>query len=79
MPRLKMKTAQRIQDKILDFITDNNGATQNEIAEYMGWTYHNVPRWMKIMVDNNLIFKGIRKEPGATKDDVEFICYYLEP
>jgi predicted transcriptional regulator len=79
MPKLTDQNLDKKNNQILDFIAANNGATIREIAGKMNISTQNCYRYLVPMAEAGLIFKGIRKEPGITKDDVETIAYYSEP
>jgi Fic family protein len=45
----------KIQNKIIEFITNNNKITQNEIAEYIGVNVRTIKRNFKVLIDNSII------------------------
>jgi Fic family protein len=45
----------KIQNKIIEFITNNNKITQNEIAEYLGVNVRTIKRNFKVLIDNSII------------------------
>ena len=70
---------EEIYKKILDTIMKNNGASAKDLAEVLKCTTANLYKYLNPMIEMGLIFKGIDKSPGKTKDDVETVIYNIEP
>lgn len=67
-------------EKVLDCIFEKNGATIKEISETLGCTYQNVYRYVNILVEQQKILVGVRRDQSLTNSDryVEKVAYYLE-
>lgn len=80
MPRLKAITLEIREEKILDFLQENNGATAKELSQLVGVSTQQIYVIMKSLIQRGLALEGTGKYPPSEKPKYPLIkTYYLEP